>query len=241
MTAFISSSDEKLESVIVGGDFNSNISTTDEGNMKFLITDLQLAHSATTGELKQSSYIRALVSTRIDHMLHKGALTALRCQCLDHYAYFNDHKPIVTRYYTYGNSVSHNQTLQPVKPPRFDYTHVITRTRLQTALQSQSCHLQLPPEQRLQQIQNDTIAAVCALSSVKPHHRVSTLSYYWCPINMALEIHLSHICAIARAIYGHNNGWRATEKNYLPQIVHIRKQWRRRIRQLVAFRYISIP
>ena len=225
---------KNYESIIVGGDFNSNIATTDEGNMKFLITELQLTHSATISELQQPSYVRALTATRIDHMLHKGALTPLRCQCLDHYAYLNDHKPIVTRYYTHRNCVSHNSTLLPVKPPRFDYTQTLARTQLQTALQSQSSHLQLPPEQRLQQIQTDTIAAVCTLSANKPHRRVSTISYFWCPTNMALEIHLSHVCAIVRAIYGHNNGWRATEKNYLPQIVHIRKQWKRNIRQLVA-------
>ena len=72
----------------------------------------------------------------------------------------------------------HNQTLQSVKPPRFDYTHVPTRTRLQAALQSQSCHLQLSPSQRLQRIQQDTIAAVRTLSPSKPHQRVSTSSYY---------------------------------------------------------------
>lgn len=224
--------------IIVGGDFNSDIGKDDNMKMLFLLSELELEHSATRQQRMQATYVRGLpgeaayIATRPDHVLHYGqSIIPRACHTYDHTAYTNDHRPLVAAYEVKNCAKYHHTTLQHQKRIQYNPNDERQSNMLDEKLLSIDLSTDMSPADRLEHVTTFTVQAVSLINKSKRSKRGTTKTN-WSPINQALAYQLEAISEMRRRVFGFRCTIKLTDRTYVKVLATIRKKWRHKLRQL---------
>ena len=214
-------------SVIVTGDFNSNLTkrTNTGTDLLYLFENLQLRHAATENELEQPSFERGQQTSRIDFTIFHGHLRPTKSKCLLLDTFQNDHLPLLTKFDIPGQSRPFEPILGKPGVPRFDYRDPKQLSTLEQLLTQIDTHPELPPTERINRITAQTLNAVEATYPTKQSHR-GLKPETWSPANRSLAITLKALVLINRHVHGYRRYYKWTESDYGQKLHDIRTQWK---------------
>ena len=228
----------EAHNIIVGGDFNSDLNDNDKMKMKFLLTNLNMQHSANESQLLQATYVRGepgskhFIVSRPDHILHYGKdIISKSCNVYDHTAFLNDHKPLITSFEVINQKKPHYQVLNAVKRIKYDPSNSEQKAVFLQSLEEADTYIDAEPEVRLQNITRDTVNIIKHFDKSKRSKR-GTQRSNWSPMNQALECQLEAIASIRRRVFGFRSTKKLNNRNYIKVLALIRKQWRLRLRRV---------
>ena len=211
--------------LLVGGDFNSDLQKKDLYGLADVERAWLLQHSSTTEERKPSSYgFTETRTSRIDYQFFRGpAVLSASCKVVELDEVVHDHRPLFGEYHMRA-AVHH---VKPMKmrlhndvdvrnTPKVDHLKEVLEKFDLRGLEG------LPPAEQLRKISDFTVKQARRLFD-KPRRSKNG----WSPTTRANTICLKHLVLMKRHAFGSHRYSRWTSSTYGAGMGLVRRSWRR--------------